>query len=100
MSDNKDHEKVITNFAFKFIMRTEGIKGKIDEFTNISSDIHNSSLEQKSTNDELIKSVNSIGAISQVTAQEADIVQHTARDFGENAAHLKSTISRFKINYE
>ena len=90
----------VFDFTQELIVMTDEIKGKIDELTNISSDIHNSSLEQKSTNDELMKSVNSIAAISHATAQEADIIQKAAHDFGENAAQQKATVARFKIKYD
>ncbi len=90
----------VFDFTQDLMKMNEEIKLKIDELNGISNDINNSSQEQKNTNDELIKSVTSINAISQSTAEEAAIIQDAAARFGDNSKELRSVVARFKIKYD
>jgi len=90
----------VFDFTQELMNMNEAIKLKIDELNRISSEIKISSQEQKYTNDELIKSVTSINAIAQSTAEEAAIIQDAAAQFGENSKELRSVVSRFKIKYD
>ncbi len=87
----------VFDFTQDLIKMNEAIKLKIDQLNRISNEIKNSSQEQKDTNDELMKSVNSINTISQSTAEEAGIIQDAAAKFGNNSKELQAVVSRFKI---
>lgn len=90
----------VFDFTQELMKMNDEIKLKIDELNRLSNEINNSSQEQKHTNDELMKSVTSINAISQSTAEEAHIIQDEATKFGENSKELQAVVSRFKIRYD
>ncbi|HPV40604.1 MAG TPA: methyl-accepting chemotaxis protein [Spirochaetota bacterium] len=90
----------VFDFTQDLMKMNEEIKLKIDELNRSSNEINNASQEQKHTNDELMKSVTSINAISQSTAEEAHIIQDAATKFGENSKELQKVVSRFKIKYD
>ncbi len=87
----------VFDFTQELMKMNDEIRLNIDELNKLSGEIQNSSIEQKNTHDEMIKSMNSIGVISQSTADEAEVIKTAAVTFGENSKELQSTVARFRI---
>jgi len=87
----------VFDFTHDLIVMNEQIKLKIDRLTVLSAEIYSSSLEQKTTNDEIIKSINAVNTISQTTAENAEFVLREASHFGDNAEKLLASIMKFNV---
>ena len=90
---------VIDN-AYKFTDTLSGknkkIETEIERFSNISKDIHDSSIEQQLTIDELTKAINQVNEYAQLTAENSDKVSGLSRELNDRAHELTREVGAFK----
>ncbi|HPS86259.1 MAG TPA: methyl-accepting chemotaxis protein [Spirochaetota bacterium] len=90
---------VIDN-AYKFTDTLSGknktIETEIERFSNISKDIHDSSIEQQLTIDELTKAINQVNEYAQLTAENSDKVSGLSRELNGRAHDLTREVGAFK----
>ncbi len=72
------------------------IESEIERFSNISKDIHDSSIEQQLTIDELTKAINSVNEYAQLTAQNSDKVSGLSGELNGRAHELTRVVGAFK----
>lgn len=87
----------VYSFTHELSSKNSEIKSKTTRLSEISLEIYNSSMEQKSTNEELTKAIYSMSESSQQTSQIADIVHREASDMETKALTLHSLVERFKL---
>lgn len=91
--------EVIDN-AYKFTDNLSGknkkIETEIEKFSNISKDIHDSSLEQQLTIDELTRAINQVNEYAQLTAENSDKVSGLSRELNQRAHELTREVGAFK----
>ncbi len=90
----------VFDFTQELMKMNEGIRRNIDELSELSGEIQHASMEQKNTHDEMVRSINSISAISQSTAEEAEVIKGAATAFSDNSGELQATVARFRIGDE
>jgi len=69
---------------------------EIEKFTNISRDIHDSSIEQQLTIDELTRAINSVSEYAQLTAENSDKVSGLSGELNSRAHELTRVVGAFK----
>lgn len=89
---------VIDN-AYRFTETLSGknkkIETEIERFSSISKDIHDSSVEQQLTIDELTKAINQVNEYAQLTAENSEKVSGLSQELNERAHDLTREVGAF-----
>jgi methyl-accepting chemotaxis protein len=72
------------------------IETEIERFSDISRDIHDSSIEQQLTIDELTRAINSVNEYAQLTAENSDKVSGLSGELNSRAHELTRVVGAFK----
>ncbi|PKL17962.1 MAG: hypothetical protein CVV49_08475 [Spirochaetae bacterium HGW-Spirochaetae-5] len=72
------------------------IETEIERFSEISRDIHDSSIEQQLTIDELTRAINSVNEYAQLTAENSDKVSGLSGELNSRAHELTRVVGAFK----
>ncbi|HPF05431.1 MAG TPA: methyl-accepting chemotaxis protein [Spirochaetota bacterium] len=73
------------------------IESDIERFSGISKGIHDSSMEQQITIDELTKALNSVNSYAQVTAESSDKISVLSEDLSSRSHELAREIGQIRI---
>ncbi len=73
------------------------IESDIERFSGISKDIHDSSMEQQITIEELTKALNSVNSYAQVTAESSDKISVLSEDLSSRSHELAQEIGQIRI---
>jgi methyl-accepting chemotaxis protein len=90
---------VIKNtYSFTEILsaKNKKIESEIERFSNISKDIHDSSIEQQITIEELTKAINSVNDFAQLTAENSYKVSGLSIELNDRAHELTREVGAFK----
>ncbi len=90
---------VIDN-AYKFTEnlsdKNKKIGSEIERFSNISRDIHDSSLEQQMTIEELTKAINSVNEYAQLTSENSEKISGLSSELNGRSHELAVEVGSFK----
>ncbi|MCX7679424.1 MAG: methyl-accepting chemotaxis protein [Spirochaetes bacterium] len=84
-------------FTGELAQKSAEIKSNATHLSEIALEIYNASTEQKATNEELTKAINTMSESSQQTSQNADIVHRASAEIETKAQKLHSLVERFKL---
>jgi len=84
------------NFTETLSEKNKKIETEIERFSNISRDIHDSSIEQQYTIEELTKALNSVNEYAQLTARNAEKVNDLSRELNDRSRELTLEVGAFK----
>jgi methyl-accepting chemotaxis protein len=73
------------------------IESDIERFSGISKGIHDSSMEQQITIEELTKAINSMNSYAQVTAESSDKINVLSEDLSSRSHELAQEIGQIRI---
>jgi methyl-accepting chemotaxis protein len=85
------------NFSETLSGKNKRIESDIEKFSSISTEIHDSSVEQQITIDELTKAINSINSYAQLTAESSDKISSLSADLNRRSSELASEVAIFKV---
>jgi methyl-accepting chemotaxis protein len=86
------------NFSETLTGKNKRIESDIEKFSKISGSIHDSSVEQQITIEELTKAINSINDYAQLTAENSDRISSLSSDLNKRSTELSSEVGFFKID--
>ena len=86
------------NFSETLSGKNSRIESDIEKFSKISTGIHDSSVEQQITIEELTRAINSINQYAQLTAENSDRISSLSADLNARSAELSSEVKVFKID--
>lgn len=86
------------NFSETLSGKNSQIESDIEKFSRISASIHDSSIEQQITIEELTKAINSINDYAQLTAENSDKISSLSNDLNARSAELSTEVKVFKID--
>ena len=84
------------NFTEILSDKNKKIESEIEKFSNISKDIHDSSVEQQLTIEELTKAINQVNEYAQLTAENSDRVSGLSHELNDRAHELTREVGAFK----
>lgn len=84
-------------FAEKLSDKNRKIESDIGRFSDISKGIHDSSMEQQVTIDELTKALNSVNNYAQLTAENSEKINLLSGDLNSRAHELAREIGQLRI---
>lgn len=84
------------NFTEILSEKNKKIETEIERFSEISKDIHDSSLEQQLTIEELTKALDQVNEYAQLTAENSDKVSGLSRELNDRAHDLSREVGAFK----
>ncbi len=84
-------------FTERLSEKNRRIESDIEKFSNISKDIHDSSMEQQVTIDELTKALNSVNNYAQLTAENSDRISVLSEDLNGRSHELAKEIGQIKV---
>jgi len=85
-------------FAQQLSEKNSKIESDIEKFSNISKEIHDSSLEQQITIEELTKAINTMNEYAQVTAENSDKINVLSDEMNKRSAELTREVRQFKTD--
>ncbi len=85
------------NFSETLTGKNSRIESDIEKFSRISGEIHDSSVEQQITIDELTKAINSINQYAQLTAETSDKINSLSTELNKRSAELIAETNVFKV---
>ncbi|HPS57896.1 MAG TPA: methyl-accepting chemotaxis protein [Spirochaetota bacterium] len=86
------------NFSETLAGKNSRIESDIEKFSIISTGIHDSSVEQQITIEELTKAINSISQYAQLTAENSDKISLLSTELNTRSAELSNEVKVFKID--
>jgi len=86
------------NFSETLTGKNNRIESDIEKFSKISGLIHDSSVEQQITIEELTRAINSINDYAQLTAENSDRISSLSSDLNKRSAELSTEVKVFKID--
>ena len=78
------------------LKRIKRLKLEIERFSNISKDIHDSSIEQQFTIEELTKAINAVSEYAQLTARNSEKVSDLSHELNDRSRELSREVGAFK----
>lgn len=97
ISDTSGVIENTSEFTEKLSDKNRKIESDIERFSNISKGIHDSSMEQQITIEELTKAINSMNSYAQVTAESSDKISVLSEDLSSRSHELAQEIGQIKI---
>lgn len=86
------------NFSETLSGKNSRIEADIEKFSKISTGIHDSSVEQQITIEELTRAINSISQYAQLTAENSDKISSLSTELNSRSAELSAEVKVFKID--
>ncbi len=91
---------VVINNAYSFTEslseKNKKIETEIEKFSGVTRDIHDSSIEQQYTIEELTKAINSVNEYAQLTARNSEKVSDLSRELNDRSHELSREVGAFK----
>ncbi len=84
------------SFTDTLSSKNRKIETEIERFSGISRDIHDSSIEQQLTIEELTRAINSVNEYAQLTAENSDKVSGLSSELNSRAHELTRVVGAFK----